>query len=135
MWENWFNDTHDSVISHGPIHCVLPEQVTGKLCNISALTLLTSSLRTSVCHVSGRFSLLTNVAACFFVTRHESPFSYLALLAGVIVHDKEPLPVPFWSRSCKGNIEMCPSKLREKLSVHFFIHFLQNHTFPISDCY
>ena len=65
MWENWFNDTHDSVISHGPIHCILPEQVTGKLCNISALTLLTSSLRTSVCHVSGRFSLLTYVAACF----------------------------------------------------------------------
>ena len=50
----------------------------------------------------------------------KSPFSYLTSLAGVIVHDKEL----FWSRSRKGDIEMCPNKLREKLSVHFFIHFL-----------
>ena len=54
----------------------------------------------------------------------KSPFSYLTSLAGVIVHDKEPSPVPFWSRSRKGDIEMCPNKLREKLSVHFFIDFL-----------
>ena len=53
----------------------------------------------------------------------KSPFSYLASLAGVVVHDKEPFPVPFWSSSRKGDIEMCPNKLREKLSVHFFIHF------------
>ena len=50
----------------------------------------------------------------------KSPFSYFTSLAGVIVHDEEPLPVPFWSRSRKGDIEMCPNKLREKLSVPFF---------------
>ena len=42
-----------------------------------------------------------------------SPVSYLTSLAGVIVRDKEPLPVPFWSRSRKGDLEMCRNKLRE----------------------
>ena len=54
----------------------------------------------------------------------KSPFSYLASLAGVIVHDKEPLLVPFWSRSCKCDIEMCPNKLREKVCPFF-------HTLPL----